>query len=208
MIATETLDGVRALWDGQALFTRGGHRIHAPAWFTAGLPAFALVCELWAGYDTLRIANALWQASPNHAAWPQARLLVFDVPDAPGGYVERMAGLPARITPHCRPVSLHPVASNAEMFALLDSILARGGQGFVMRPPALPYRRGTVNFEMLKVKYHWHARLLKRLRLHGWIKKVGKTYKYYLTELGRRAVLVGLKLKEHLIVPDLATASA
>ena len=152
MIATETLDGVRALWDGQALFTRGGHRIHAPAWFTAGLPA--------------------------------------------------------RITPLCWPVSLHPVASNAELFALLDSILARGGEELVMRPPALPYRRGTVNFEMLKVKYHWHARLLKRLRLHGWIKKVGKTYKYYLTELGRRAVLVGLKLKEHLIVPDLATASA
>ena len=52
------------------------------------------------------------------------------------------------------------------------------------------------------------GRILKRLRLHGLIKKVGKTYKYYLTELGRRAVLVGLKLKEHLIVPRLATASA
>ena len=52
------------------------------------------------------------------------------------------------------------------------------------------------------------GRILKRLRLHGLVKKVGKTYKYYLTELGRRAVLVGLKLKEHLIVPGLATASA
>lgn len=52
------------------------------------------------------------------------------------------------------------------------------------------------------------GRILKRLRLHGLIKKVGKTYKYYLTELGRRAVLAGLKLKEHLIVPGLATASA
>ena len=52
------------------------------------------------------------------------------------------------------------------------------------------------------------GRILKRLWLHGLIKKVGKTYKYYLTELGRRAVLLGLKLKEHLIVPGLATASA
>ena len=52
------------------------------------------------------------------------------------------------------------------------------------------------------------GRILKRLRLHGLIKKVGKTYKYYLTELGRRAVIVGLKLKEHLIVPALATATA
>ena len=52
------------------------------------------------------------------------------------------------------------------------------------------------------------GRILKRLRLHGLIKKVGQTYKYYLTELGRRAVVVGLKLKEHLIIPGLATATA
>ena len=51
------------------------------------------------------------------------------------------------------------------------------------------------------------GRILKRLRLHGLIKKVGKTYKHYLTELGRRAVLVGLKLKEHLIVLGLAIDS-
>lgn len=51
------------------------------------------------------------------------------------------------------------------------------------------------------------GRILKRLRRHGLIKKIGKTYKYYLTQLGQRAVLVGLKLKEHLIVPGLAVAS-
>lgn len=51
------------------------------------------------------------------------------------------------------------------------------------------------------------GRILKRLRLHGLLKKIGKTYKYYLTELGQRAVLVGLKLKEHLIVPGLAAAT-
>jgi predicted transcriptional regulator len=29
------------------------------------------------------------------------------------------------------------------------------------------------------------SRLLKRLRVHGLIKKIGKQYKYYLTKLGR-----------------------
>jgi hypothetical protein len=51
------------------------------------------------------------------------------------------------------------------------------------------------------------GRILKRMRLHGLIKKIGKTYKYYLTELGRRTLLAGLKLKEHLIVPTLNSAS-
>ena len=45
---------------------------------------------------------------------------------------------------------------------------------------------------------------LKRLRLHGLIKRVGKTYKYYLTDFGRRVATLGLKLKELVIIPQLA----
>jgi hypothetical protein len=50
------------------------------------------------------------------------------------------------------------------------------------------------------------ARLLRRLRLHGLIKKVGNTYKYYATRLGQRILLAGLKLKEHLLLPSLSAA--
>jgi len=45
---------------------------------------------------------------------------------------------------------------------------------------------------------------LKRLRLHGLIKKIGRSYKYYLTDFGRRVALMGLKLKELFIIPNLA----
>jgi hypothetical protein len=45
---------------------------------------------------------------------------------------------------------------------------------------------------------------LKRLRLHGLIKRVGRTYKYYLTEFGRHVSLTGLKLKELFLIPALA----
>lgn len=48
------------------------------------------------------------------------------------------------------------------------------------------------------------TRLLKRLRVHGLIKKIGRTYKYYLTEFGRQAVLMALKLREMVIIPELA----
>lgn len=46
---------------------------------------------------------------------------------------------------------------------------------------------------------------MKRLRLHGLIKKIGHTYKYYVTGLDQRALLAALKLKEHLILPALMT---
>jgi hypothetical protein len=52
------------------------------------------------------------------------------------------------------------------------------------------------------------SRLLKRLRLHGLIKKVGYTYHYYLTLLGKHIIASGLKLKNLVLIPQLALAPA
>jgi hypothetical protein len=51
------------------------------------------------------------------------------------------------------------------------------------------------------------TRLLKRLRVHGVIKKVGRRYKYYLTDFGREAASMALKLREMVIIPEFAFAS-
>jgi hypothetical protein len=50
------------------------------------------------------------------------------------------------------------------------------------------------------------TRLINRLRVHGIIKKVGKCYKYYLTELGRQWLTMALKLREIVIIPGLMPA--
>jgi hypothetical protein len=50
------------------------------------------------------------------------------------------------------------------------------------------------------------TRLLKRLRVHNLIKKVAGRYKYYLTEFGRQVVLMALKLREMVVIPQLACA--
>jgi hypothetical protein len=47
------------------------------------------------------------------------------------------------------------------------------------------------------------SRLLKRLRTHGLIKKIGHRYKYYLTNLGRTVAVAGLKLRELVVIPTL-----
>ena len=48
------------------------------------------------------------------------------------------------------------------------------------------------------------SRLLKRLHVHELIKKIGHTYKYYLTATGQRVVLTALKLRELVVIPSLA----
>jgi hypothetical protein len=52
------------------------------------------------------------------------------------------------------------------------------------------------------------SRLMKRLRTHGLIKKIGKTYKYYVTVLGKQVIALGLKLKNLYIIPELSATSA
>lgn len=48
------------------------------------------------------------------------------------------------------------------------------------------------------------SRILRRLRSHGIIKKVGRTYKYYLTKLGKAVIVTGLRIKQMMVAPELA----
>lgn len=47
------------------------------------------------------------------------------------------------------------------------------------------------------------ARILRRLRQHGLLKRVGGTYRYYLSELGRRLLVAARRVTEHVILPAL-----
>jgi hypothetical protein len=48
------------------------------------------------------------------------------------------------------------------------------------------------------------SRMIKRLHAHGLIRKIGHTYKYYLTKLGCQLITMGLKIKELVVIPCLA----
>ena len=48
------------------------------------------------------------------------------------------------------------------------------------------------------------GRLIKRLHVHGLIKKVAHRYKYYISELGRQVAVTVLKLRDMVVVPVFA----
>ncbi len=59
-------------------------------------------------------------------------------------------------------------------------------------------RQRLANFNTSKI-----SRLIKRLKVFGLIKKAGKTYKYYLTKLGKQLIITAQKLKETILIPSL-----
>jgi hypothetical protein len=51
-------------------------------------------------------------------------------------------------------------------------------------------------------------RILRRLRKHGLLKKVGHSFRYYLSAIGRRLIIAARKLMEYVIIPNLQSQPA
>jgi hypothetical protein len=49
--------------------------------------------------------------------------------------------------------------------------------------------------------------VIKRMRTHGLIKKVGRRYKYYLTKVGRHVLTAALKIRNALVIPSFSSAA-
>ena len=146
-LLSEKLDGIRAFWDGQHIWTRGGKIIQVPAWLAAQLPrGRRLDGELWAGRGNLQAARLAVQ----HGKWSaNIRFVVFDAPDASGTWTERMAAV-SEIYFDC--ISYRVCESNRMAIRWMRKIQAAGGEGIVARCPIVTgYERGR-SASLLKIK--------------------------------------------------------
>jgi len=170
---SEKLDGVRGYWDGKQLLTRGGERVAAPAWFTAGWPAIPLDGELWAGRGQFsRAVSTVRQQTPDDAAWRGMRFMVFDLPAHGGPFSERIPalnGVVSRIDqPWVQAVAQHKVANAAALQALLATTVKLGGEGLMLHRGASLYQ-ALRNDDLLKMKTHddAEARVLAHIKGQG-----------------------------------------
>jgi DNA ligase-1 len=158
---SEKYDGLRGFWDGQRLRTRGGETVHAPAWFTAGWPPFPMDGELWAGRGQFEQAlSTVRQSDPDDAAWQGIRFMVFDLPDHPGPFTERIrayrlvvAGLNQAWV---QAVPQERATTHTDLMARLDQIVRGGGEGLMLHRGASVYR-AVRSDDLLKVKAHQDA---------------------------------------------------
>ncbi|MEN4903651.1 DNA ligase [Luteimonas sp. TWI1437] len=144
---SEKLDGVRGRWDGQALWTRGGHRIAVPAGFTLGWPAGSMDGELWLGRGRFDETSALVRgADPTDPRWRQLRFLVFDLPDHAGPFSERMAAMQVLTSGTAHPqlamIAQTRLPSRAALDARLAEVVDGGGEGLMLHHRDARYAAG------------------------------------------------------------------
>lgn len=148
---SEKLDGVRAYWDGKKLLTRGGHTIHAPAWFTKDYPPFAIDGELWTKREDFENIVSIVRDKKPSAQWKQIKHYIFEVPNASGGLLQRLAkakpyeGESITILPQIA------IKNRAHLEHFLKEIETKGGEGVVVRDPNAPYIASRTS-KALKVK--------------------------------------------------------
>ena len=176
-VMSEKLDGVRGLWDGKQLLSRGGKVLHAPPWFVQDFPPFALDGELWTKpADFENIMSVVRRQVPDDR-WAQVSYHVFEVPDQAGGLLDRLAVLGAYLqhhpSNHLKIIPQTRVHSTSQLQQFLEQISAAGGEGAVVRNPDTAYQTGRLS-SALKVKKYFDTECLVRAILPGKGKYAGK----------------------------------
>jgi DNA ligase-1 len=151
-VASEKFDGCRGYWDGRQMWTRGGKSIELPDSWRDALPAgIPLDGEVYHGTDgQRRCASAVrWGKFQ-----PGMVFRVFDAPAASGDWLSRLAVIVE--TDIVVPVTAQVVAGIDEALELMRRVQADGGEGVMLRHPALTYTPGRT-MQMLKLKSDvWH----------------------------------------------------
>lgn len=155
---SEKLDGVRGRWDGSRLYTRTGHPIATPAWFTAGWPRVPMDGELWSGRGRFDELSALVRTGDRSArAWTAVRFMVFDLPGHRGPFGQRVEHI-VILTRHAgvawlQPVAQYRLATREELDRRLRQVVRDGGEGLMLHHRDAIYRSGRSAL-LLKLKAH------------------------------------------------------
>ena len=168
---SEKLDGVRAYWDGNALYSRQGNRFEVPAWFLKEFPKTPLDGELWMGRGTFEtLSGIVRRKKPNDKDWGSIRFMVFDLPANSTDFDGRLRRLKkifsAIQSPQIGLVEQFRVADSAELKASLRRVVSQGGEGLMLRKADSRHRAGRTN-DLLKLKLHEDAEAVVIAHLPG-----------------------------------------
>ncbi len=159
-LMSEKLDGVRGYWDGEFLYSKNGNRLYPPKEFLHNLPPFAIEGELWAGRSRFEKTVSVVGKEYSHPGWLQLKFAIFDVPETPGGFAERIAKAKKWFEQHPSSyafiIEQIKVRDQSHMQQELHRVERLGGEGLIVRKSDAHYKSGR-SMEILKVKNYQDA---------------------------------------------------
>lgn len=170
-LVSEKLDGVRAYWDGSALFFRSGRQIQCPSWFTQSFPKFPIDGELWMGrrdFEILSAATRRQHADDNE--WRQIKYCLFELPNGTGTYQQRVQDLQNLSQqlqiPWLKVIEQQRFESKEKIHQFFLSLIAAGAEGIVLHQADAIYE-GKRSDKIFKFKPYFDAEALVVKHLPG-----------------------------------------
>ena len=175
---SEKLDGVRAYWDGEGLYSRNGNRFSAPSWFTDLLPAdTSLDGELYMGPGRFNEAVSIVRSKNPDARWRSIQYMIFDAPSG-APFEARMERVADVVVAACEAyrgdcpivrVQQTRCRSPKHLGEFHARATAQGIEGTMLRAPGSAYERRR-SASLLKVKDFHDA----EARVVGYVPGEGK----------------------------------
>jgi len=150
LIMQEKFDGVRAMWDGKRFVSRNGNEFKTiPAWKSDGLPDYAVDGELYMGENTLgKLSGLLHKKNPADWEFDNLEFIAFDLPTTGLPYANRLDILDSGENTIIFSVEC---IFRQHMTQFYDEVLARGGEGIMLKDPNALYKAGRSD-NMMKMK--------------------------------------------------------
>jgi len=152
---SEKLDGIRAFWDGEKLYTKNGNIINTPKTFTKNFPKFHLDGELWTKRDDFEnIQNIVLDKNPS-SKWSEITYNIFEAPNLEGDFKNRLYKIKLWFSlNHNENINLIPqyiCKNKKDLDKFLEKIITKKGEGIIIKNPNLTYINKR-NENILKVK--------------------------------------------------------
>ncbi len=155
-LLSEKLDGIRAIWTGEALITRQGTLLYPPASFVKHLPSYPVEGELWAGRGQFnQVMKTVLDKTPDLNAWENISFMLFDLPQSIEPYQDRYKALKKLVhdtnQSHIALVKHEKLKNEADFNQRVNKIIAQGGEGAMLRLNDSLYIKGR-DSSLLKYK--------------------------------------------------------
>jgi DNA ligase-1 len=172
---SEKYDGYRARYMGESnktFLSRQGKLFNSPEWFTKAMPDENLDGELWVGRDNFQEMGEVRRKNPEKDAWKNIKYIVYDLPDYPVCFRERLIRLKEVVseaetrwkktrvalgepfTSFDFPIIVAeqiPLKNKSQLNSIYKSIINNGGEGVMFKNPNSDYEDKRSN-NMLKYK--------------------------------------------------------